>query len=211
MPPERRAALLLLGLAVAGQAVRSWILAPGAPPGEVRLPRADPSASPRAHRDSAVRLTRPLAPGERIDLDRASALEIARLPRVGLTLAKAIVADRTARGPFGSLAALDRVPGIGPGLLRAIEDRVTFSAPAASGATGPLGGTVPGRRGPPLDLNSATAAQLEALPFIGPSMARRIVAWREKHGPFPAVDSLVRVPGVGPATVARVRDRVTVR
>jgi len=158
-----------------------------------------------------VRLTRPLAPGERVDLDRASALEIARLPRVGLTLAKAIVADRTARGPFGSLAALDRVPGVGPGLLRAIEAQVTFSAPAGSSAGGSLDGAAPGSRERPLDLNSATAAELEALPFIGPSMAQRIVAWRERHGPYPAVDSLVKVPGIGPATVARVRDRVTVR
>jgi competence ComEA-like helix-hairpin-helix protein len=171
--------------------------------------------SPLAHRDSSLALTRPLAPGERIDLDRASALEIARLPRVGLHLAKAIVADRVTRGPFGSLAAVDRVPGVGPGLLASISGQVTFSAPpstlpgpvvtpapAAAGAEVPREGAV--------ELNLATAADLERLPFIGPALARRIVAFREKHGPFPVVDSLIRVPGIGPSTLARVRERLVV-
>ena len=58
---------------------------------------------------------RPLAPGELVDADLASPAELARLPRVGLALAKVLVADRQAKGPFGSLEGLDRVPGIGPG------------------------------------------------------------------------------------------------
>jgi competence protein ComEA len=41
-------------------------------------------------------------------------------------------------------------------------------------------------------------------------MARQIVAFRERHGPFAAVDSLVRVPGIGPATLAKIRERLTV-
>jgi competence protein ComEA len=61
-----------------------------------------------------------------------------------------------------------------------------------------------------VNLNSATAAELETLPFIGPGLALRIVAFREKHGRFPAVDSLVRVPGIGPSVLAKVRDRVEV-
>ncbi|HWA16451.1 MAG TPA: ComEA family DNA-binding protein, partial [Gemmatimonadales bacterium] len=59
-----------------------------------------------------------------------------------------------------------------------------------------------------VNLNVASAAELETLPFIGPALALRIVAFREKHGRFPVVDSLVRVPGIGPALLARVRDRV---
>jgi competence protein ComEA len=202
MPPERRAVLLLLGLALAGQALRTWWLAPDAPPGEVPLLPPVSAETPAAHRDSSAVRAGPLRPGERIDLDRAGAAEIARLPRVGLTLARAIVADRDARGPFGALEAVDRVPGIGPGLLASIRGQVTFSAPPGTGAGGVAAGAGP------LDLNTATAAQLEALPFIGPTMARQIVAFRERHGPFPAVDSLVRVPGIGPRTVERVRDRL---
>ena len=61
-----------------------------------------------------------------------------------------------------------------------------------------------------LDLNAATAAELEELPGIGPELARRIVAYREAHGPFGSVEELLKVPGIGPATLERIRDLVTV-
>lgn len=53
---------------------------------------------------------------------------------------------------------------------------------------------MPGR---PLDLNSATAAQLEVLPGVGPVLAQRIIEWRTQHGQFTAVDELLEVSGVG--------------
>jgi len=62
----------------------------------------------------------------------------------------------------------------------------------------------------PLDLNTATAADLERLPGIGPELARRIVAYREAHGPFAAVEDLLQVEGIGPVTLERIRDLVTV-
>jgi competence protein ComEA len=64
--------------------------------------------------------------------------------------------------------------------------------------------------GTAVNLNTATAGELEGLPFIGPYMAQQIVAFRERHGPFAAVDSLVRVPGIGPSTLSKVRERVVV-
>jgi competence ComEA-like helix-hairpin-helix protein len=59
------------------------------------------------------------------------------------------------------------------------------------------------RRGRPLDLNTATAAELELLPRVGPALAARIVAHREAHGPFARVEDLVSVRGIGPRTAAR--------
>jgi len=58
----------------------------------------------------------------------------------------------------------------------------------------------------PLDLNNATAAQLDGLPGIGPTFAKRIIAAR----PFASVDDLERVPGLGSAAVARLRPLVFV-
>ncbi len=218
MAPERRAVVLLLGLAVSGQALRVWWNHPGSAPGAVSLFPGVPTGAPLAHRDSGLALARPLAPGETIDMDRAPAPELARLPRVGMALARAIVADREARGPFGSLEALDRVPGVGPGLLRTIGPHAAFSARGSAPASPPLSAWPaspsrdPGAVPPPgpLNLNTATVAQLEALPLIGPALAQRIVAYRTLHGGFRAVDSLVRVPGIGPATLARLRDRLRV-
>ena len=49
-----------------------------------------------------------------------------------------------------------------------------------------------------LDLNSASAADLDALPGIGPALAQRIVDYRQQHGPFKKIDDLEKVSGIGP-------------
>ena len=121
---DKRAALLLASLALAGAGVRFLLApAPQSPPGDVQLqsPARSPGADLRETARRAASLARPLAPGERIDLDRADVTEITRLPRVGPALAQRIVAWRTEHGLFGSLARLDSVPGIGPKLLDAIR------------------------------------------------------------------------------------------
>jgi competence protein ComEA len=79
----------------------------------------------------AAQLSRPLLPGERVDLDRADVSEITRLPRIGPALAQRIVAWRTEHGPFGSFARLDSVSGVGPSLLKAIQPFVSFSGVSA--------------------------------------------------------------------------------
>ena len=62
-----------------------------------------------------------------IDVDVATAAQLEVLPRVGPALAKRIVEDRAANGPFGSLDALQRVKGIGPAMAKTLAPRVTFS------------------------------------------------------------------------------------
>jgi competence protein ComEA len=60
-----------------------------------------------------------------------------------------------------------------------------------------------------VDLNAATAADLDALPGIGPVLAQRIVEHRERNGPFRSVEQLDDVPGIGPATYAELAELVT--
>lgn len=60
-----------------------------------------------------------------------------------------------------------------------------------------------------VDINSADASALESLPGIGPSKAAAIVQYRTDHGPFKSVDELDNVPGIGSATLAALRDQVT--
>lgn len=62
-----------------------------------------------------------------VDVDVADSTALERLPRIGPALAARIVADRAAHGPFGSLAGLERVRGIGPRLAQALAAHVTFS------------------------------------------------------------------------------------
>jgi competence ComEA-like helix-hairpin-helix protein len=59
--------------------------------------------------------------------------------------------------------------------------------------------------GLPLDLNTAAAADLEALPGLGPALAKRIIDYREQHGPFKKIDDLEQVSGIGPKKLAMVR------
>lgn len=61
-----------------------------------------------------------------------------------------------------------------------------------------------------VNINTATQAELETLPRIGPALAQAIIAYREENGDFATVDDLVNVPGVGEATLAGLRDLVTV-
>lgn len=62
----------------------------------------------------------------------------------------------------------------------------------------------------PLDLNSATAAQLEQLPGVGPATAKAIVQFREKSGPFRRVEDLLAVPRITKKRLEKLRPYVTV-
>lgn len=61
-----------------------------------------------------------------------------------------------------------------------------------------------------LDLNRATAAELDGLPGIGPVLAARIVAHRQRHGPFVSPEELLAVRGIGPRLLARLGPLVRV-
>lgn len=68
--------------------------------------------------------------------------------------------------------------------------------------TPPIGGLV--------NINTADAALLQTVPGIGPTIANRIIAYREENGPFQRVDDLQKVPGIGPSTMEKIRPYVTV-
>jgi competence protein ComEA len=218
---ERRAMLLLLGLAVAGQGVRYVLTKPGDAPGSVQLLAGLGSESPRAQRDSSAQKARPLRDDERIDVDVAPASELARLPKVGPRLAKVIVADRQAHGSFGSLEGLDRVAGIGPGLLKTLGPHLAFGSPGEPatvpglvGAQGPAGPCLPSSARCTtslLNINTAGVSELDALPGIGPSKARAIVRYREEHGRFTDPQELAGVPGLSKALVTRIQGRLVAR
>lgn len=79
--------------------------------------------------------------------------------------------------------------------------RSTAAVPTATGSADPSG---------PVDLNSATAAQLDALPGVGPVLAQRIVDWRTQHGRFDSVAQLRSVSGIGDAKFADLAPLVAV-
>ncbi|MBF6361795.1 helix-hairpin-helix domain-containing protein [Nocardia farcinica] len=174
-----------------------------AAPGSVPVPET-PSATGElvvsvvglVHRGGLVRLPA----GARV----ADALAAAGGPRDGADLTGLNLAQRVQDGDqilVGAAAATGDGPRLGS---------ATISAGGAGGAAGTAAGApLPGTAGK-IDLNTATEAQLDALPGVGPVTARAILAWRTANGRFTAVDQLAEVDGIGPARLARLRELVTV-
>lgn len=203
MPPKERLALaILIGVTVLGYAVRLLASAPADAPGGFRLVAGPPAGNVALHRARAARAGRPLAPGERIDLNAATVAEISRLPKVGVPLAKAIVAAREASGGFSGLADLDRVEGVGPGLLRRLDSLVVFSD------TGRVR-RGPGTPRPAAPVQGTTDPPRTAAPVVWEPRGRG----RERGGSGPSgtpsdavkihlnsasQNDLERLPGIGP-------------
>lgn len=148
-------------------------------------------------RNAAATAGHPLEPGQRLDPNTSSANDLARIPGVGMRFAKRIVEDRELRGPFGVLADLDRVDGVGPGMLRRLEPFLHLPASTPEGDR-------------LVDLNQAGPEELQQLPGIGPAKAAAIIGWRERYGPFTETGELDRVPGIGPALALRLAPLVRV-
>jgi competence protein ComEA len=155
----------------------------------------------------------------RVDLNRADRAQLVQLPGVGDALAGRIVEHRLEHGPFRSLEELKRVSGIGPVILERLRPLVDVEsldaeetdrrAPQVDGSASKVGRKQAGPGGDRVNINSANAAQLQALPGIGPKLSQRILDARQQK-PFRSADDLRRVRGIGVKTLERLRPLVTV-
>lgn len=97
-------------------------------------------------------------------------------------------------------------------LARVLVDgeQIVVGAPQPPIPAPPTGSTVPGVPTTLVNLNTATQAELETLPDVGPVTALAIVAWRDEHGGFTSVDELLEVDGIGETTLSNLAPYVTV-
>ena len=121
------------------------------------------------------------------------------------------------RLPQGSRIA-DALARAGGATRKAELDLVNLAAPLADGsqivvptrtaAARAGGGGGPSAPAGPVHLNSATEADLEALPGVGPVTAQKILDYRQHHGAFGSVDELDAIPGIGPKRLDQLRELV---
>lgn len=196
LPPRTIGAVLALAALLV--CIGVWRFWPAAPEPEIPLKAEEPaSATPQKEAESAEVVVHVagavMRPG------------VYRLP-AGSRVDDAIVA---AGGGIGTAAidGLNRARILADGeqvyVPTAEEAAAGVAAPSASSGTatsGAAGGTI--------DINRATAAELEGLPGVGPATAQKIVEDRETNGPFTKPEDLMRVPGIGAKKFESMREYV---
>jgi competence protein ComEA len=164
----------------------------------------------------------------RIDLNRADRTELLQLPGVGPALAEQIEEYRRTHGDFRTVEDLVGVHGVGPATVERLRNWVCVQQTegkdepasasgraAARGKQSPktasksAGAAKAAKLTEPIDINHATAAELQRLPGIGPKIAQRIIDER-RNGLFKSTADLKRVPGIGVKTLERLRPYITV-
>jgi competence protein ComEA len=141
-----------------------------------------------------------LAPGARIaDALKAAGGTVDGADTVGLNMARQV--DDGEQIVVG-IAPVKGQPGV---LGSSVSAGTTDVGPSSTAAR-------PATAGPAevINLNTATAQQLDALPGVGPVTAEKIVAWRSAHGKFTSVDQLGEVDGIGPGRLQKLRPLVRV-
>lgn len=180
----------------------------------------------------------PAASARKLDLNKATFAELLLLPEMTPRTAKAILDYREKKGAFQSIDELGAIPGIDKRAAITLLDRVVVKTterataaatprPAGDGNTIVLGDEPwvakaetprpaptatprPLALGERIDLNSATRAELERLPDIGPVMAQRIIDYRRANGPFDSTEELLGVRGIGQTRLTALRPHVVV-
>ena len=198
-----------------------WLVRPPPDPVESSLPRAD----------AAFQAVTTLVPGAITApaAEAAGTTVTVEIVEIVVHVAGAVMAPGVHRLDPGA-RVVDAVAAAGGPTPDALLDAINLAqplrdgdrlvVPVAGGPAAPVAGGVtaaiaePGPPGDPsgglVDLNSATAAELDELPGVGPATAQAIVSHRDANGPFASVDGLADVRGIGPAKLEALRPLVTV-
>ncbi len=204
LPPRARSAALVIGAAVLAVAVWWW----GRPP-EAAAPVTDTRSAP-------LEAGAPDTAGRPSSAATLTVHVVGAVGRPGVYCLPAGARVAEAVDAAGGLTAEAEQSGVN--LARPVTDGEQIVVPV-KGAAGAVSASGAGGAGPPgaassggpVDLNTATAQQLDTLPGVGPATAAKIIADRTENGPFRTAEDLMRVPGIGAKRFESLKDLVTVR
>ena len=121
-----------------------------------------------------------------VDINTATAKELATLPGIDATVAQNIVSFRNTNGPFSTPKDLLKVEGMDQDKLDRIRDMLA------------------------IDINTATAEELATLPGLGATVAENIVIFRNANGPFSASKDLLKVEGMDQDKLNVIKDMIVI-
>lgn len=225
--PGRAGGIALAAIAVLAVLVSVFTLTRHhpAPVVSANLPRVEPVSASATVPSGTLVPSSSSAPEPRPQQLVVSVVGLVQQPGLVTVAPNARVADAvTAAG--GALRGADT---LGLNLARHVADgeQIVVGIAAPAGRPAVLGSSVgggslagdpaqsgapaaPGKPAGPVDLNTATAEQLDTLPGVGPVTAAAIVAWRSANGRFRSVDQLGEIDGIGPARLEKLRPLVRV-
>ena len=194
-------------LALAGAAIAVALLV-----GRVLLPAGGASgAEPSALRVSSAARGLPAARGGVSAAGPGVVVHVVgavRRPGLYRLAAGSRVADALEQAGGAAAAADLALVNLAAPLADGQQVVVPTRAAVGGGLTGTGGSEGGAAGGGPVHLNTASIAELDELPGVGPVTAQKIVDYREKHGAFSSVEDLDAIPGIGAAKIEQLRDLV---
>ena len=182
---------VLFGLFIA---VLVWVVARN-PSGQAVTLRPVPTEKPIVIQVSGA-VPRPgvyaLAQGSRVqDAISAAGGFLAEADKTGINLARALADGEQLDIPY--------VSGSSPVILDATTTVTTVTSVATAPSSTEL-----------ININTASASELDTLPGIGPTTAQKIIDYRQQNGPFVSAEDIINVSGIGPGTYEKIKDLITV-
>ncbi|MBN2190289.1 MAG: ComEA family DNA-binding protein [Candidatus Aureabacteria bacterium] len=135
-----------------------------------------------------------------LDINNAGPDKLEELPGIGPVTALKIIRYREQNGPFGSIEDIQKVSGIGPCTFNDIKSLICVEENARDSADSGSSG---------ININTAGAKELSALPGIGEKTALNIISYREEHGPFQSGEDILKVDGIGAKKLGKFDHMIT--
>lgn len=183
-----------------------WLVKPPPATTESKLPFANASASSTVPSGVASAVSSTTVGSQVLVVHVAGAVQAPGVYR--LTVGSRVIDAVVAAGGVATDSNSDAInlAAVLTDGARVYVPRVGEAAQVVVSGGSTAGGTPTG----PVNLNSASADDLELLPGVGPATAAAILAYRDQHGPFASVDDLADVRGIGPAKLDALRGMVIV-